>query len=193
MNTLVKRLKTATITLGVLLSAPLLGIGQASASGLLSAKGSGTELQIQDHVVNVTIEDGYAITSVENTFFNPSSKELEAIYEFPIPDNGTVAEFTVWIDGKAVIGEVVADLVSVLNPDSIIVGGMLAETGEHLLSGVREIVYQRCLSLATRNLNIAMAQHNPQAALHGAALLVRESAFSQANLSETVKRLLHPS
>lgn len=107
MNTLVKRLKSATITLGVLVCAPLIGIGQASASGLLSAKGSGTELQIQDHVVNVTIEDGYAITSVENTFFNPSSKELEAIYEFPVPDNGTVAEFTVWIDGKAVIGEVV--------------------------------------------------------------------------------------
>jgi Ca-activated chloride channel family protein len=107
MNTLVNRLRTATITLGVLLSALLLGIGQASASGLLSAKGSGAELQIQDHIVNVTIEDGYAITSVENTFFNPSSKELEAIYEFPVPDNGTVAEFTVWIDGKAVIGEVV--------------------------------------------------------------------------------------
>ena len=107
MNTLVKRLKTATITLGVLVCAPLIGIGQASASGLLSAKGSGTDLQIQDHVVNVSIEDGYAITSVENTFFNSSSKELEAIYEFPVPKNGTVAEFTVWIDGKAVIGEVV--------------------------------------------------------------------------------------
>lgn len=103
MNTLVKRLKTASIALGCL----VLSLSQASASGLMSAKGSGTELQIQDHIVNVTIEDGYAITSVENTFFNPSAKELEAIYEFPVPKNGTVAEFTVWIDGKPMIGEVV--------------------------------------------------------------------------------------
>jgi len=103
MNTLVKRIKSATITLGCL----FLSINQANASGLLTAKGSGNELQIQDHVVNVTIEDGYAITSVENTFFNPSKSDLEAIYEFPVPKNGSVAEFTVWIDGKPIIGEVV--------------------------------------------------------------------------------------
>ena len=31
-------------------------------------------------------------------------------------------------------------------------GGTLAEAGEHLLAGVREFVYQRCLPLATRDL-----------------------------------------
>ena len=103
MNTLAKRVKSAAITLGCV----LLSLSQASASGLLTAKGSGTKLQIQDHVVNVAIEDGYAITTVENTFFNPSNVELEAVYEFPVPKNGSVAEFTVWINDKPVIGEVV--------------------------------------------------------------------------------------
>ena len=103
MNTLVKRIKSTALTLGYL----LLSINQVNASGLLTAKGSEKKLQIQDHVVNVTIEDGYAITSVENTFFNPSNTELEAVYEFPVPRNGSVAEFTVWIDGKPIIGEVV--------------------------------------------------------------------------------------
>ncbi len=107
MNTLVKRLKSATIGIGFVLLSPVMGLNQANASGLLTAKGSGTDLQIQDHVVNVTIEDGYAITSVENTFFNPSNSDLEAVYEFPVPKNGSVAEFTVWIDGKPIIGEVV--------------------------------------------------------------------------------------
>ena len=103
MNTFVKALKLATISFGC----ALIGIGQANASGLLTAKGSGTKLEIQDHKVSVTIEDGYAITSVENTFFNPSTSDLEAVYEFPVPKNGSVAEFTVWIDDKPVIGEVV--------------------------------------------------------------------------------------
>jgi len=100
---LVKKLRSAAVTLGCV----LLSVSQANASGLLTAKGSRTELQIQDHTVNVTIEDGYAITSVENTFFNPSASNLEAVYEFPVPKNGSVAEFTVWIDGKPIIGEVV--------------------------------------------------------------------------------------
>ncbi|MBB3713056.1 putative NBD/HSP70 family sugar kinase [Limimaricola variabilis] len=91
-----------------------------------------------------------------------------------------------------VVGEVVASLVSVLNPGRIVVGGMMAETGEHLLSGVREIVYQRCLSLATRDLTISMAPHDPSAGLHGAALLVRETIFTPANVAETTIRLLSP-
>ena len=82
-------------------------INGAFASGLLTAKGDNTDLQIQDHNVSVSIEDGYAITSVENTFYNPSANSLEAVYEFPIPKNGTVVEFTVWINGSPIIGEVV--------------------------------------------------------------------------------------
>ena len=92
----------------LLLLCVLFASGQmVQASGLMTAKGSATALQIQDHEVRVTIEDGYAITAVENTFYNPSNIDLEAVYEFPVPKNGTVAEFTVWIDGKPIIGEVV--------------------------------------------------------------------------------------
>lgn len=108
MNTLVKQVKSAAITLGYsLIGCLLISITQVNASGLLTPKGSNTQIQIQDHIVTVTIEDGYAITTVENTFFNPSSSELEAVYEFPVPKNGSVAEFTVWIDNKPIIGEVV--------------------------------------------------------------------------------------
>lgn len=76
-------------------------------SGLMTAKGSPTKLQLKDHSVTVTIEDGYAITQVDNSFFNPSNQELEAVYEFPVPKNGTVASFSIWIDDQEVIGEVV--------------------------------------------------------------------------------------
>jgi len=103
MKTLAKQWKTLIAVSAVLFA----GINQASASGLLSAQGSNTDLQIQDHNVEVIIEDGYAITTVENSFFNPSDNDLEAVYEFPVPEDGMVAEFTIWIDGQAVIGEVV--------------------------------------------------------------------------------------
>jgi len=96
-----KALPGLLVGLITLFSTPLM------ASGLLVAKDSSTPLEIQNHAVGVTIEDGYAITTVENTFYNPSEQDLEAKYEFPVPENGTVAEFSVSIDGQWVIGEVV--------------------------------------------------------------------------------------
>jgi Ca-activated chloride channel family protein len=82
--------------------------GGAEAAGLLTpADGGLPPLSIRDHHVEVVVEDGYAITKVEQVFHNPHDRDLEAIYSFPIPERGTVAEFTVWIDGKPVNGEVV--------------------------------------------------------------------------------------
>ena len=48
----------------------------------------------------------------------------------------------------------------------------MAEAGEHLLAGVREFVYQRCLPLATRDLTITTARTGEMAGLLGAARLV---------------------
>ncbi len=80
----------------------------ASAAGLMTPAGGDLPgLEIRQHHVEVTIEDGYAVTSVEQQFFNPHDQALEAIYSFPVPEGAAVGEFTYWIDGKAVTGEVV--------------------------------------------------------------------------------------
>ncbi|MBU0468066.1 MAG: VIT and VWA domain-containing protein [Candidatus Omnitrophica bacterium] len=77
------------------------------AAGLLTPKDSGLPvLDIKDHNVKVVIEDGYAITTVDQSFFNPHGKDLEAVYSFPVPDKAAVSEFTMWIDGKPINGEV---------------------------------------------------------------------------------------
>lgn len=85
----------------------LLAATLSQAAGLLQpSDGSLPPLQIRDHRVSVVIEDGYAVTTVEQTFFNPHDRDLEARYAFPVPAHGSVAEFTLWIDGKPVTGEV---------------------------------------------------------------------------------------
>lgn len=79
----------------------------AHAAGLLTpANGQLPALEIKQHDVTVTIEDGYAITQVDQVFHNPHAQDLEAIYSFPVPEKAAVAEFTLWIDGKPVTGEV---------------------------------------------------------------------------------------
>lgn len=103
MNTLIRLL---TRSLGGMLLA--LGATQSClAAGLMTpADGSLPALQIKQHHVNVVIENGYAITSVEQVFFNPNHQELEAIYSFPVPEKAAVGEFTYWIDGQPISGEV---------------------------------------------------------------------------------------
>ena len=83
------------------------GINSALAAGLLSpADNSLPALEIKDHQVKVVIEDGYAVTTVDQVFHNPHVKDLEAIYSFPVPEKAAVSEFTMWIDNKPVHGEV---------------------------------------------------------------------------------------
>ncbi|HRA94847.1 MAG TPA: ROK family protein, partial [Aestuariivirga sp.] len=80
------------------------------------------------------------------------------------------------------IGEVASDVVSILNPSLIVVGGMLARGGDFLLSGIRELVYQRCLPLATGELKIILAEPKTDSALIGAAHLVLDDVFSPAKV-----------
>lgn len=103
----------ASLKAGVWLSAimtvayGLLVGGMAQAAGLLSpSDGSLPPLQLKEQHVKVVIEDGYAVTTVEQVFHNPHNRDLEAIYYFPVPEHGAVGEFTLWIDGKPVTGEV---------------------------------------------------------------------------------------
>ncbi len=97
----------AAMTLGIALTAGMSTTNDAQAAGLLEPiGGAGSALSIRTHKVAVKIEDGYAITQVDQVFKNPSSRDMEATYRFPVPDKGAVSEFTVWIDGKPVIGEV---------------------------------------------------------------------------------------
>jgi hypothetical protein len=46
------------------------------------------------------------------------------------------------------------------------------------LAGIREIVYQRSLPLATRNLQIVRSQLDPRAGLVGLAVLLSDEIFS---------------
>ncbi|WP_296059900.1 VIT and VWA domain-containing protein [uncultured Amphritea sp.] len=80
----------------------------ADAAGLLKPVNSNIpELSIREHHVNVVVEHSYAVTTVEQVFHNPSTQALEAIYSFPVPEHAAVGEFTYWINGQPVTGEVV--------------------------------------------------------------------------------------
>jgi predicted NBD/HSP70 family sugar kinase len=76
------------------------------------------------------------------------------------------------------VGEVIAATVNFFNPSVIVVGGDVAEAQEQLLAGVREVVYQRSLPLATRHLRIVRSPLADRAGMIGAAAMVIEHVLS---------------
>ena len=87
---------------------------------------------------------------------------------------GNLAAGTELREAGRMIGESLATAVSLLNPSVIVVGGLLTRAGEHLIAGVREVVYTRSLPLATGALQILPARTGRDAAIVGAAVMVTE-------------------
>ncbi|MYV53322.1 ROK family protein, partial [Streptomyces sp. SID3212] len=80
-------------------------------------------------------------------------------------------------DGGHRVGQVLATLVSFMNPSMIVIGGGLSGLGYVLLSEIRSVVYKRSLPLATGNLPIVMSELGPRAGVVGAALLASELSY----------------
>lgn len=79
----------------------------SAAAGLLTPVGGHESLNIVSQQVDVKIADGFAITTVEQVFANPAQQATDAQYRFPVPENAAVGQFTYWINGQAIHGEVV--------------------------------------------------------------------------------------
>lgn len=62
-------------------------------------------LAMVNHRVTTAIDDQVAITTVEQTFRNHTDRALEATYLFPVPKGASVDRFTMWVDGKETVGE----------------------------------------------------------------------------------------
>jgi glucokinase len=80
------------------------------------------------------------------------------------------------------IGEVLTACVSLMNPSVIAIGGSMARVGEHLIAGVREVVYTRSTPLATEHLSIVQSSAAENAGVRGASMLAIEHALSPAAL-----------
>jgi len=85
-----------------------------------------------------------------------------------------------------VLGEVTADVVSVLNPSVIVIGGTLSGVDEYLLAGVRQLVSERSLPLATRELRIVRARSDGSAGILGAAQLAIDTVLRPEAIERVV-------
>lgn len=82
-----------------------------------------------------------------------------------------------------VLGTAISDLVNLLNPRIVVLGGQFAAVDDFLFAGVREVVYRRSLPLATRRLEIVPSTLADHAGVHGLAGLVLDEVYSPAQIA----------
>ena len=74
------------------------------------------------------------------------------------------------------IGEVMATVVCLLNPEVVLIGGALASAP--LLAGIRETLYRSALPRATRHMALQLGALGEDAAVVGLTRLVVDHEFS---------------
>ncbi|MET1035767.1 MAG: ROK family transcriptional regulator [Arthrobacter sp.] len=81
------------------------------------------------------------------------------------------------------IGDVLAACVNLINPSVIVIGGSLAQAGEHLLAGIREVIYRRSLPLATEHLRVVPSVAGARAGVRGAAVMAIDHVLSPESIA----------
>jgi predicted NBD/HSP70 family sugar kinase len=94
-------------------------------------------------------------------------------------------------EAAGLIGEVVAMLVHFYNPVRVTLGGSVTAASDELLAGVRSVVYQRALPLATRNLVLANSVLGELAGLGGASVLGIERILSPRGVAALGRPAAH--
>ncbi|GAA5087248.1 putative NBD/HSP70 family sugar kinase [Thermocatellispora tengchongensis] len=85
------------------------------------------------------------------------------------------------------LGLVLASIVNFFNPAQIVIGGDLAEAGEHLIAGIREVIYGRSLPLATQRLHIRASELGVHAGVMGAAMMIVEHVLAPESVDQSVQ------
>lgn len=82
------------------------GVGSVGARGAGEQGAPRFPLAIQRLDVKVSVEQDFAITEVDELFFNPSSEVVEGVYRFRTPEGASLHRFGVDRDGVVVWGRV---------------------------------------------------------------------------------------
>ncbi|QHA04510.1 ROK family protein [Streptomyces broussonetiae] len=85
------------------------------------------------------------------------------------------------------VGDVLATVVTLLNPGVLMIAGDLA--GTPFLTGVRELLYQRALPRSTAHLDVVTSRLGERAALIGAGALVVEHLYAPERAEERLLAL----
>lgn len=75
------------------------------------------------------------------------------------------------------LGRYLARLINLLNPELVIIGGVLAQTGDYILQPIRSAVRKYSLNLVNKDSAIILSKLQEKAGVTGACMLARKKLF----------------
>ena len=77
------------------------------------------------------------------------------------------------------LGQHIAGLINIFNPDLVVIGGSLSAVGDYLLQAVRSAVIKYSLSLIYKDSKIVLSKLKDRAGVIGACMIARKNALRE--------------
>lgn len=87
----------------------------------------------------------------------------------------------------SVIGYTIADVVGLLNPAAVVIGGDLAEAGEPFVGAIRRSIFGASHVFARQGLVVERARLGDKAGVRGASLLAQDALFESDRISRLTR------
>lgn len=84
------------------------------------------------------------------------------------------------------LGRHIAGLINIFNPEEVVVGGVLSQTGDYIVQPIRTAIRKYSLNLVNRDTNVSLSKLKEKAGMVGACMLARSRMFE--NLAAANKK-----
>ncbi|MDD5680134.1 MAG: ROK family protein [Candidatus Omnitrophica bacterium] len=91
-------------------------------------------------------------------------------------EKGDSVSIGIWQEAGLHIGNAIAGVVNLLNPQLVIIGGGMAEAGEIIFSSIKKAVNKKSMKIPAKAVKIVKAKLGNDAALIGAAEMVKDNS-----------------
>ncbi|MCA9408835.1 MAG: ROK family protein [Candidatus Omnitrophica bacterium] len=105
--------------------------------------------------------------------FKKKDIQLEEVFTLANKGNRLAQQF--WNDAAVHIGNVLVDVINLLNPRLIIIGGGVSNNFKFLAPGINKIIKQRAMEVHKKMVKVVRAKLGDDAGIIGAQVLVKES------------------
>ena len=75
------------------------------------------------------------------------------------------------------LGKQIAGLINIFNPELVVIGGSLSQTGDYIIQPIKTAVRKYSLNLVNRDTMITLSKLKDKAGVVGACMLARSKMF----------------
>lgn len=140
--------------------------------GCLETEASGRAMH---RILGECIKNGRTSILSEQYIANPRSVTLDNMVDAVNNDDTLCIEIIEEIGSK--LGKSIAGIINVLNPDTVVIGGIMSITGDYLLQPIKTSVRKHSLSIVNKDTKIVLSSLQGKAGVIGACMLSRYRAF----------------